>query len=251
RRAAAHHIRTSHDREETSLIGPAEDRFGIEPSPRFQGIDTHVLPAPGTFSRAQLAHYRRMIDTAVQLGLKPVVTLHRFTHPIWFGERGGWLGDGAVEAFSRFAEQACTILDGVEWVCTINEPNIVALNHGQQRRIAEGKEYQFVGALPDAEIGETLIAAHRAVAPLVREATGAKAGWTVAKQALVPAPGWDKKHAEVQRIWEDMYLEPAREDDFVGVQSYTRRRERHRHGRRRAQGRLHRRSPAAPARRDG
>ncbi|MEV4117175.1 hypothetical protein, partial [Nonomuraea sp. NPDC049695] len=36
--------RTSHDREETSLIGPAEDRCGIEPSPRFQGIDTRRRP---------------------------------------------------------------------------------------------------------------------------------------------------------------------------------------------------------------
>ncbi|MEV0202966.1 hypothetical protein, partial [Nonomuraea sp. NPDC050691] len=31
------------------------------------------------------------------------------------GERGAWLGKGAVEAFSRYVEQACTILHGVEW----------------------------------------------------------------------------------------------------------------------------------------
>ncbi|MGP3916544.1 hypothetical protein [Nonomuraea sp. 10N515B] len=46
---------------------------------------------------------------------------------------------------------------------------------------------------------------------LVREATAAKVGWTVANQALVPAPGGESKHAEEQNIWEDMYLEPARE----------------------------------------
>ncbi|MEU0567403.1 integrase core domain-containing protein [Nonomuraea sp. NPDC005983] len=33
------HIRTSHDRQQDSLIGPAEDRCGIGPSLRFQGID--------------------------------------------------------------------------------------------------------------------------------------------------------------------------------------------------------------------
>jgi beta-glucosidase len=188
---------------------------------RFSFEWSRIEPSPGKFSRAELAHYRRMIETALRLGLTPVVTLHHFTHPIWFGERGAWLGDGAVDAFCRYAEQACTILDGVEWICTINEPNIVAVNHGQQRRLAEGKEYQFVGALPDAEIGQALIAAHRAATPLVREATGAKVGWTVANQALLPAPGCERKHAEVQHIWEDMYLEPARDDDFVGVQSYT------------------------------
>jgi beta-glucosidase len=188
---------------------------------RFSLEWSRIEPSPGKFSKAQLAHYRRMIDETDRLGVKPVVTLHHFTHPIWFGETGAWLGKGAVEAFSRYVEQVCTILDGVEWVCTINEPNIVALNHGQLRRVAEGKEYQRVGALPDVEIGEALIAAHRAAAPLVREAIGAKVGWTVANQALVPAPGGESKHAEVQHIWEDMYLEPARDDDFVGVQSYT------------------------------
>ncbi|MEU6917367.1 glycoside hydrolase family 1 protein [Streptomyces olindensis] len=188
---------------------------------RFSVEWSRIEPSPGKFSHAELAHYRRMIDTAVQLGLTPVVTLHHFTHPIWFGDKGAWLAKDATEIFTRYVEQACTILDGVEWVCTINEPNIVAVNHGQQRRLAEGKEYQFVGALPDAEIGEALIAAHRAAAPLVRAATGAKVGWTVANQALVPAPGAEAEHAAMQRLWEDMYLEPARDDDFVGVQSYT------------------------------
>ncbi|MEU8138894.1 glycoside hydrolase family 1 protein [Streptodolium elevatio] len=202
--------------EDMSLLAEAglnAYRFSIEWS--------RIEPSPGKFSRAELAHYRRMIETARRLGLTPVVTLHHFTHPIWFGDNGGWLAEDAPAVFTRYVEQACGILDGVEWVCTINEPNIVAVNHGQLRRVAEGKEYQLIGALPDAEIGEALIAAHRAVAPLVRQRTGAKVGWTVANQALVPAPGREAKHAEVQRLWEDMYLEPARDDDFVGVQSYT------------------------------
>ncbi|MGW0664155.1 glycoside hydrolase family 1 protein [Streptodolium elevatio] len=202
--------------EDMSLLaeaGLSAYRFSIEWS--------RIEPSPGKFSRAELAHYRRMIETARRLGLTPVVTLHHFTHPLWFGVNGGWLAADATAVFTRYVEQACSILDGVEWVCTINEPNIVAVNHGQLRRVAEGKEYQLIGALPDAEIGEALIAAHRAVAPLVRQRTGAKVGWTVANQALVPAPGSEAKHAEVQRLWEDMYLEPARDDDFVGVQSYT------------------------------
>jgi beta-glucosidase len=193
------------------------------------GLDTYrfslewsrIEPAEGKFSRAELAHYRRMIDTAIGLGLTPVLTLHHFTHPIWFDRKGGWLASDAVETFTRYVEHACTILAGVEWVCTINEPNVLALTHGQQRRVAEGKEYQFVGALPDEEIGRVLISAHAAAAPLVRAMTGAKVGWTVANQALIASPGAEAKHAEVQHIWEDMYLEPTTADDFVGVQSYT------------------------------
>lgn len=187
---------------------------------RFSVEWARVEPAPGKFSRAELAHYRRMIDTALRLGLTPVVTLHHFTHPRWFGAHDAWLRDDAVDLFTRYAGEATAILDGVEWVCTINEPNVVALNHGALAEVAAGRPYPF-DALPDTKIGAALIEAHRAVAPLVRQATGAKVGWTVANQALVPAPGGEAKHAEVQRIWEDMYLEASTEDDFVGVQSYT------------------------------
>lgn len=188
---------------------------------RFSLEWSRIEPSPGKFSRAELAHYRRMIDTAQRLGLTPFVTLHHFTHPIWFGDNGAWLADDAAEIFARYVEQACSILQDVPWVCTINEPNVLAVTHGQQRRVAEGEEYQLVGALPDAEIGKALIAAHRLAAPLVRAATDAKVGWTVANQAFLPAPGGEAKHAEIQHVWEDMYLEPARDDDFVGVQSYT------------------------------
>ncbi len=187
---------------------------------RFSLEWSRIEPVPGKFSRAALAHYRRMIDTALGLGLTPVVTLHHFTHPRWLGAHEAWLRDDAVDLFTRYVEQAVTILDGVEWVCTINEPNVLSVTHWSLAEVAAGRPYPF-GALPDVKIGTALIEAHRAVAPLVRRATGAKVGWTVANQALVPAEGGEAKHAEVQSIWEDMYLEAARGDDFVGVQSYT------------------------------
>src|SRR3954453_3253987 len=164
---------------------------------RFSVEWARIEPSRGKFSRAELAHYRRMIDSAIGLGLVPVVTLHHFTHPLWFGELGAWLGPDAVDLFVRYVGEASSILDGVEWVCTINEPNVLALNQGARRRVAAGEDYPF-DALPDPEIGEVLIAAHRAATPLVRAATSAKTGWTVANQALVAAPGAEAKHAEVQ-----------------------------------------------------
>lgn len=187
---------------------------------RFSIEWARIEPTRGRFSNAELAHYRRMIDTALELGLAPVVTLHHFTHPQWFGKADAWLASDAVEVFVRYVEQACTILEGVEWVCTINEPNVLAMNHGALRRVAAGEPYPF-DALPDTEVGDALIAAHSAAAPLVREKTGAKVGWTVANQALIAAPGCEAKRAEVQEQWEDRYLRAARADDFVGVQSYT------------------------------
>jgi beta-glucosidase len=68
---------------------------------RFSIEWARVEPSPGKFSRAELAHYRRMIDTCLDLGLKPVVTLHHFTHPLWF-DRERWLAADAVDLFAQY-----------------------------------------------------------------------------------------------------------------------------------------------------
>ncbi|GAA2212585.1 family 1 glycosylhydrolase [Nonomuraea monospora] len=196
-------------------------RFGIEWA--------RVEPIPGAFSRAELAHYRRMIDTAFGLGLTPVVTLHHFTNPRWFD----WLADDAVQRFQSYVRQAASILGGVPWVCTINEPNMLALMIGMardaraQRSTEEWMSPTVEGAArpvlpdPDPEIGDRLAEAHHAAREVLKERTGAAVGWTVACQALTATPGNEARLREVRRIREDLYLEAARDDDFIGVQSYS------------------------------
>lgn len=190
---------------------------------RFSIEWARIEPSQGEFSLAELAHYRRMIDAARHRGLTPVVTLHHFTHPQWFVDDGGWLHPDAVERFAHYIDHVATILDGVEWVCTINEPNVLALMLGVGRRIAAGGEPLAPEALtvPDEEIGRILIAAHHAAVAVLRSRTTGKIGWTVAQQALVSTPGNEAKLIELQHLWEDLYLEAARDDDFLGVQAYT------------------------------
>jgi beta-glucosidase len=200
-------------------------RFGVEWA--------RVEPDPGHVSRAELAHYRRMIDTAVGYGLTPVVTLHHFTSPRWFDEEGGWLGERAIGRFRAYVEAVTGILDGVEWVCTMNEPNMLALMTSMARLAQDPearKKWQSptvdggprpVLPDPDPELGKRLIEAHHAVRDVVRRRTGARVGWTVANQALVARPGAEEKLKELNHIREDLYLEAARDDDFVGVQSYS------------------------------
>ncbi|WP_416972698.1 family 1 glycosylhydrolase [Streptomyces sp. 4F14] len=194
-------------------------RFGVEWA--------RVEPVPGHFSRAELAHYRRMIDTALSLGLTPVLTLHHFSSPRWFTEEGGWLGARAVERFTRYVEAVTAILDGVPWVATLNEPNMLAMMMTVERQhlTAQG----LAGAdttrprlpAPDPEIGAALIEAHHAAREVLRARTDAGVGWTVANRAFIARPGAEAKLREVEHVWEDLYLEASRGDDFVGVQSYS------------------------------
>ncbi|MET8976843.1 family 1 glycosylhydrolase [Streptomyces sp. NPDC004539] len=199
-------------------------RFGIEWA--------RVEPVPGHFSRAELAHYRRMIDTALGLGLTPVITLHHFTNPRWFAEEGGWLGKSAVDRFAAYTETVSGILDGVPYVVTMNEPNMLAMMLTIERMMKERPEGAWQSPTvdndprptlpaPDPEIGSALVKAHHQVREIVRARTGAAVGWSVANRAFTARPGAEDRLHELEHIWENLYLEAARGDDFVGVQSYS------------------------------
>lgn len=218
-------------REDMQLLadaGMTAYRFGIEWA--------RIQPRPDLWSSAELAHYRRMIDTALELGLTPVITLQHFTLPAWFVDEGGLIGPTAASRWRAYIEKAATILDGVDWVVTINEPNMLALMTGLAHKINSDDLDAWVSptmedAAPDARddtppapditIGAALAALHRDAVKILHERTTAKVGWAVANQALTPTPGNEQKHAEVSHQWEDLYLEAARGDDFVGVQSYS------------------------------
>jgi beta-glucosidase len=198
-------------------VGLNAYRFGFEWA--------RIQPEEDMFSHAMLDHYRRMVDTAFELGIQPVVTLHHFTSPRWFARDGGWESPRAVERFRRYVEYVTPALEGVEWVCTINEPNMMALfNVLAKQYNPEAKQPDAghpVPPMPDLRIGEIFADAHRAARDALHERTSAKVGWTVAQQAFEPTPGNEDVFKRVHHQWEGFYLNVSREDDFVGVQSYT------------------------------
>jgi beta-glucosidase len=60
--------------------------------------------------------------------LKPIVTLHHFTDPIWFSERGGFADEANIQYFVRYVTYAVEKLrDVCDFWITINEPNIYAV----------------------------------------------------------------------------------------------------------------------------
>ena len=94
-------------------------RFSIEWS--------RIEPEEGKFSEEAIEHYRKVIRALKARGMEPFVTLHHFTNPIWFAQKGGWLHKDAAEYFARYAEYVATQLkDDVRYWITINEPNVYA-----------------------------------------------------------------------------------------------------------------------------
>ncbi|WP_045741950.1 glycoside hydrolase family 1 protein [Actinoplanes rectilineatus] len=188
-------------------------RFGIE--------WCRIEPERGHVSTAMLDHYRRMVDRCHEHGLTPMVTLNHFTVPRWMDALGGWRHPHAAEMFARFTEIALPVVrDGVPWVCTINEPNIIACREGANLPGVAPVAYGM--ARPDQRVSAELTRAHRMSREVLTGVPGLRSGWTVATQAIHPLPGCEEQAYAYSRPIEEYFLEAARDDDFVGVQAYTR-----------------------------
>ena len=184
---------------------------------RFSLEWARIEPEEGRVSSAMLQHYRRMIDACLESGLVPHVTLHHFTGPRWFARRGGWRREDSAELFAHYTEAVLPILDGVPWISTINEPNILAMTHNET-----GTD-MTAGSLPspDPVITQSLIRAHRRARAVLADQS-ARVGWTVAGQAFHALPGCEEEMIAYRYPREDVFLEAARGDDYIGVQAYLR-----------------------------
>ncbi|WP_327010745.1 family 1 glycosylhydrolase [Dactylosporangium sp. NBC_01737] len=185
---------------------------------------SRIEPAPGEFSRAAVAHYRRVLTALAGTGMTAFVTLHHFTLPRWFAARGGWLAPDAVHLFTRYCRHVTAELgDLMPFVCTINEPQMIAL-HGY----LEGYHPPaLTNPVLWKRVGRTLLDAHHAAVGAVRAASpGSRTGLAVQLPLLAPIradPACDAFHRTMRHEIVDLYLDgltgPDR-GDWLGVQYY-------------------------------
>jgi beta-glucosidase len=110
--------------------------------------------------------------------------------------------------------------DSVDWYCTINEPGIVAV----------GGYLGMLGFPPGARglanwrrAADGLIAGHRRARAAVKELRpSARVGQTHAMLEWESNAGGRPMMNFSRRMSEDVFLEASKEDDFIGVQTYTR-----------------------------
>ena len=115
-----HYSRFEEDFALLASFGHNAHRFGIEWA--------RIEPEPGEISIAALDHYARVLDSLHANGLTPFATLHHFSSPRWLAAEGGWASDGVVDRFRRYVDVVARRLgDRIPFVCTINEPHIVAI----------------------------------------------------------------------------------------------------------------------------
>jgi len=206
---------------------------------------SRIEPRPGVWDQQALERYREMLRGLQQRGIRPMVSLHHFTHPLWFERSEGFLAAEAPAVFGRYARKVVNTLGDLcqHWV-TFNEPNVYcAMGYA-------------VGLFPPGRRGE-LFTSMKALAGILRAhgrayraihelQAGARVGWAhnyVVFQPLRPGLPFDRwiarlhhslfNHSFVQAIADGTLplgfgavtgdLSEARSTcDFVGLNVYGR-----------------------------
>ena len=229
---------------------------------RFSIEWARIEPTPGVFDENEVAHYRDVIRTCKENGIEPIVTLHHFSSPKWLIEQGGWEAEETVAKFANYAKYITEQLgDEIHYICTINEANmgiqIAAISkrmmmamqkkqslEGQvqvginlenplmerMKKAAEenvkvfGTQQPQVFVSPRTENGDQIVmrahqAARRAIKSVKPEI---QVGLTLSLHDIQAQEGGE---AEALREWTEEflhYLPYLKDDDFFGVQNYTR-----------------------------
>jgi beta-glucosidase len=188
---------------------------------RFSVEWARVEPRAGEFDEAALAHYSDMVAACVESGVTAIVTLQHFTLPAWVAHAGSWLNPDMPGYFARYTRKVVERLgDRVRYFCTINEPGNL-LTRGYLGTFPTPPFRQDLTAFDTA--AAAVNAAHRRSRTVVKELfPDARVGMTHSLQDWHANPGGTALMTFARELYEDRFLADAGQDDFIGVQTYTR-----------------------------
>ncbi len=88
-----------------------------------------IAPSADTFDYKELAHYQEVLSALLEFKLKPIVTLHHFTNPLWFAKKGGWTVSSNIDFILSYLKKTVSFLkDNVDTWLVINEPMVFLYN---------------------------------------------------------------------------------------------------------------------------
>lgn len=84
---------------------------------------SRIEPHEREFDTAEIEHYRKVLQSLKSKNIKVMLTLHHFSNPQWFAQKGGWASRHAAKRFERFVKRIIPeYKDLVDYWITINEP---------------------------------------------------------------------------------------------------------------------------------
>jgi beta-glucosidase len=120
-RTSDHELRR---KEDAALIA------SLAPAYRMSLMWSRLQAAPfAPFNAEVVAEYRHFMEDLRAKGVRIMLVMHHFTHPLWFVKEGAWLNPRMVSAFVDHASQLIKYFgDLVSWWNTFNEPNVYVSN---------------------------------------------------------------------------------------------------------------------------
>jgi beta-glucosidase len=172
--------RWKEDFDRAAEAGQNAHRFSVEWS--------RIQPAPDRWDEEALERYRIMLRGLRDRNITPMVTLHHFTDPLWLGELGGWETDAVVSLFEKFTRKVVEALkEYCSLWCTINEPNVYALEGYLRANFPPGKSDLKLGIRVQANMACAHAAAYRVIHALQPEA---RVGYALHFRPQEPAHSW-------------------------------------------------------------
>lgn len=221
---------------------------------RFSIEWARIEPQQGKFSQEEIEHYRDVLKYCHDKNITPVVTMHHFSSPKWLIEQGGWENENTVGYFASYCAYVAKELGNLmQYICTINEANMglqlasmirdmmkqmhadvqVGINFKTTQDFEVKKAENialFHTEQPNTFLsmrttnGDALIMrAHESARKAMKEVCPhLKIGITLSLYDLQDAGNGSEM---IQAEWEEEfthYLPYIRNDDFFGLQNYTR-----------------------------
>ena len=116
-----HYNRYVEDTELLSKMHIEIYRFGIEWA--------RIMPAENSIDLNVIKHYRDEIQLIKSKNIKPLLTIHHFSNPMWLENKGAFLKEENLHYYLDFVKVVIDNFgDLVSDYITINEPNIYAFN---------------------------------------------------------------------------------------------------------------------------
>jgi beta-glucosidase len=175
--AADHYHRFREDHALARDLGLKGLRMSIS-WPRITPTGSSDLNAAG------FDHYSRVIDSLLDSGLTPMVTLYHWDLPQTLQEKGGWLNRDTPQRFADYAGAVAKRFgDRVPFWITTNEPwSCAFLGHAQGLHAPGMRNYRAAGVA-----AHHLMLAHGLAVPAIRVHTKeAKVGITLCLQVAEP-----------------------------------------------------------------
>ena len=219
--------------EDTNLMasmGIRHYRFGIEWA--------RIEPQEGLFSNEEFEKIREEIMLLKERGIRVLLTIHHFSNPMWFENKGAFLSNDCLPIFLRLTEKVVEKLgDLVSEYITINEPNVYAVSGYFDGECPPGKKSMSM----TLKVMKNMGACHRGAYKKIHELrekmgyTDTKVGFAHHMRVFAPMNPKNPWHRICTHLSETMFQgnisrsyllgvanEKGRYADFLAVNYYSR-----------------------------